>query len=308
MPDKQQRNQSDIGISKNYDHNTQRIINKDGSFNVRRKGIRNQGYQVLVSMSITRFLLWVTLAYLVINILFAFVYLGLGTQHLRFAGEVGLLPPFLKALFFSMQTFTTVGFGSIFPLDPSTNFVSGMQAMLGWMFFAVATGVIYTRFSKPSARLLFSDKALISPYHDGEALMFRVVNRRPNILMEMEAKVIMVLDMDEGEHVSRKFFNLDLETNKITFFPLSWTIVHPITSDSPFKDYSLQDLRKRRAEFLILLKGYDETFGQTIRLRFSYTADEIVPKAKFVPNFELQGDGSIELDINAVHDYVELKG
>lgn len=303
MPNKQKRNQSDIGISKHYDHNTQRIINKDGSFNVKRKGIQNQGYQILISMSITRFLLWVTMAYLFINVVFALVYLILGTHHLSFAGDVNMLSPFLKALFFSMQTFTTVGFGSIFPLDPTTNFVSGMQAMLGWMFFAVATGVIYTRFSKPSSRILFSDKALVSPYQDGKALMFRVVNRRPNVLMEMEVKVLLVLDTDKGVHVSRKFYTLDLETNQITFFPLTWTVVHPISSDSPLQNYDLEELRSRKAEFLILMKGYDETFGQTIRLRFSYTADEIVPDAKFTPNFELQEDGSIELDIDSVHKY-----
>lgn len=308
MKGKQKRNQSDIGISKSYERNTRRIINKDGSFNVVKKGIRAHGYQTLVSMSIWRFLLWVLIAYLVINILFGLFYTLLGTHHLSFAGKADAFPPFFKALFFSMQTFTTVGFGSIFPLDPFTNFVSGMQAMLGWMFFAVATGVIYTRFSKPSARLLFSNNALISPYQGGEALMFRVVNRRPNILMEMEAKVLLVLDMDTGEQVSRQFFKLDLETSQITFFPLTWTVVHPITEDSPLQEYSLTDLIEKRAEFLILLKGYDETFGQTIRLRFSYTADELVPNAKFIPNFKLQDDGIIALDIPAVHNYEVLKG
>lgn len=161
------KNQSDLGLSKKYDHDPQRVINKDGSFNVSRKGVRIQSFQTVITMPIGRFLLWVLGAYLVINVLFALIYLSLGTEHLSFAGNPSDLSSFLIVLFFSMQTFTTVGFGSIFPLDQATNFISGMQAMLGWMFFAVATGVIYTRFSKPNARLVFSDKALISPYQGG---------------------------------------------------------------------------------------------------------------------------------------------
>lgn len=300
------KNQSDVGLSKNYDHDTQRIINKDGTFNVSRKGVRSQSFQTLVTMPLGKFLLWVLASYLILNVVFALIYVALGTEHLSFAGKAGSFPGFFKALFFSMQTFTTVGFGSIFPLDPATNFVSGMQAMLGWMFFAVATGVIYTRFSKPSARLLFSNNALISPYQDGKALMFRVVNRRPTVLMEMEARLLMVIDTDASEAVARKFYNLDLETSNITFFPLSWTIVHPIQEDSPLSKYTLEDMVQRRAEFLILLKGYDESFGQNIRLRFSYTADEIVPNAKFIRNFDVQDDGKIELDIDAVHDYEKV--
>jgi inward rectifier potassium channel len=300
------KNQSDVGLSKSYDHETRRIINKDGTFNVTRKGVRNQGFQTLISMPIGRFLFWVSIAYLVINIAFAFVYLVLGTEHLQFAGKAGSFSPFLKALYFSMQTFTTVGFGSIIPLNDATNFVSGMQAMSGWMFFAVATGIIYSRFSKPTARLLFSDRALISPYEDGEALMFRVVNRRPNVLMEMEASVLLVMDVDKSEQVSRKFYNLDLETSSITFFPLSWTIVHPLQGTSPIKNIGIEELVKRKAEILILLKGFDETFGQNIRLRFSYTADEIVSNAKFIRNFEVTKNGQIELDIEAVHSFEKL--
>lgn len=173
-------------------------------------------------------------------------------------------------------------------------------------FFAVATGIIYSRFSKPTARLLFSDCALISPCEDGEALMFRVVNRRLNVLMEMEASVLLFMDVGKSEQVSRKFYNLDLETSSITFFSLSWTIVHPFQGTSPIKNIGIEELVKRKAEILILLKGFDETFGQNIRLRFSYTADEIVSNTKFIRNFEVTKNGQIELNIEAVHSFEKL--
>jgi len=304
--DSTNKNQKESGLSRSYDKKTRRIINKNGSFNVKKIGVRKHIFQTLVGMSIPQFLLWSSLFYLLLNLIFALIYLILGTEHLYFAGTADSFPPFLKAFYFSMQTFTTVGFGSIYPEDSATNFVSGMEAMLGWMFFAVATGLIYTRFSKPSARIIFSDNALISPYEADRAFMFRVVNGRPNVLMEMKATVILAIDTDESEAVKRMFYNLDLETKSITFFPLSWTIVHPLTDGSPMSSYTSTDLKRLNAEFLILIKGYDETFGQNIHLRFSYTADEIIDNAKFKKNFKANDDGIIELDVEGVHSYTKL--
>jgi inward rectifier potassium channel len=174
------------------------------------------------------------------------------------------------------------------------------------MFFAIATGMVYRRFSRPSARILFSNNALISPYKDGTALMFRIVNRRPNVLMEVEARVMLALDMDEGEETMRRYFNLKLETTSIHFFPLSWTIVHPIDDTSPMQNLSAEDMFRKKAEVLILMKAFDETFSQHVHVKFSYTADEIVWNARFIRNFKANTTGEIELDIDAVHDYEKL--
>jgi inward rectifier potassium channel len=296
----------DPGFGQKYAHNTKRIINKDGSFNITRTGIRNQQFQTLVEMSSARFSTIVLVVYLLINFSFAVVYLALGVDNITFIGKADTLHPVLKALYFSMQTFTTVGFGSIYPSDSLTNFVSGMEAMMGWMFFAIATGMVYRRFSRPSARILFSNNALISPYKDGTALMFRIVNRRPNVLMEVEARVMLALDMDEGEETMRRYFNLKLETTSIHFFPLSWTIVHPIDDTSPMQNLSAEDMFRKKAEVLILMKAFDETFSQHVHVKFSYTADEIVWNARFIRNFKANTTGEIELDIDAVHDYEKL--
>ena len=293
----------DPGLGRDYAHNTKRIINKDGSFNVRRKGVRTQLYQTMLRMSKTRFILYICLFYLAANLLFTLAYLFVGTDGIVLASGQMQLSPFQKALFFSMQTFTTVGFGSIFPSDPMANFISGMEAMTGWLFFAVATGLVYGRFSRPSARILFSNNALISPHEGGKALMFRVVNRRPNVLMEMEAKVMLALDQDEGEEVHRKYFNLKLSNSSVHFFPLSWTLVHPLDDKSPLYGLDPQELEARSAEVLILIRGFDDTFSKHVHIRFSYTYDEFVYNARFIRNFESMENGVIQLDIDGVHHY-----
>ena len=297
----------DPGFGRSYKHNTKRIINKDGSFNVVRKGIRKQRYQSLIKMNTRQFIGFTVLVYIGINLLFAIAYYAAGVEHLRVTSSYITVDGFGKAFYFSMQTFTTVGFGSIFPTDPLSNFISGMEAMAGWMFFALATGLVYGRFSLPSARILFSDNALISPHKGGNALMFRIVNRRPNVLMEMEAKVMLALDVDMGEEVLRRYFNLKLEASSIHFFPLTWTIVHPIDDSSPFHELSKQELLDRRAEVLILIKGYDDTFSQHVHIRFSYTAEEWVWGAKFIRNFYARDDGFIEIDIDGVHKYEKVE-
>ncbi len=294
--------QFDPGFGQKYAHNTKRIINKDGSFNITRKGVRNQWFQTMIQMSSTRFAVILTLFYLLSNLVFAITYLVLGVEHISFVGNYSFAP-FEKAFYFSLQTFTTVGFGSLYPSDPMTNFVSGMEAMMGWMFFAIATGLVYRRFSKPTARILFSNNALICPHKDGNSLMFRAVNRRPNVLMEMEARVMLAVDMDEGEKVFRRYFNLKLETSSIHFFPLSWTLVHHIDEDSPLHALTRQDFKDKKVEILIMIKGFDETFSQTIPIRFSYTADEIEWNARFVPNYKSLDNGQIELNIDGVHDF-----
>lgn len=293
----------DPGFGQKYAHNTKRIINKDGTFNITRKGIRKQWFQQLVEMSSAQFVLLTSIVYILINVAFALIYVLVGVENLAFYSTKFELHPFLKAFFFSMQTFTTVGFGSIWPEDSLSNLVSGIEAMTGWMFFALATGLVYRRFSRPTARILFSNNALIAPYRGGKAIMFRLVNRRPNVLMEMHARVMLAVDMDEGEEVNRRYFNLALETNSIHFFPLSWTVVHPLTENSPVYGFTQKDFQNKNVEILILVKGFDETFSQDVHIRFSYTYDELVWNAKFVRNFKSLDNGQIELDIDGVHNY-----
>jgi inward rectifier potassium channel len=166
------------------------------------------------------------------------------------------------------------------------------------MVFAIATGLLYGRFSRPSARIVYSKNAIIAPYQDGTSLQFRVANARSNTLMNMEARVLlMTVDASNGE-LKRNFIDLPLERRHIYFFALTWTVVHPIDEASPLFGKNREDLEKLAGELLILIQGFDDTFSQVVHSRYSYPHDQIVWGAKFTPafRFDTKGDMIVEVD------------
>jgi inward rectifier potassium channel len=171
------------------------------------------------------------------------------------------------------------------------------------LFFAVTTGLLYSRFSKPRAKLHYSQQALIAPFQDGKALMFRLANRRHNTLMEMKARVILMMRPENGDELSRSYYNLPLQIDQVVFLPLTWTLVHPINEESPLFGLTDADLRQRNAEILILISGFDDTFNQTVHSRHSYTADEFVWDAKFVKAFTIDPNGDAVLNLDELHHY-----
>lgn len=300
----------DIGFGQKYDKRTKRIINKDGSFNVQRDGT-DSGlraiYEQLVGMPAFYFFLLLTASYFTANFFFAGLYYWLGVEHL-----VGVQPGdawdnFLSCYYFSFQTMTTVGYGAISPSGLATNALASVQAFVGWLGFAMATGLVYGRFSKPQARLLYSSNMLLSPFQEGKALMFRISNKRNNILMDLHAEVFVVLRNETGGKFDRRYFELPLEISRVNFLPLSWTIVHPISEESPLYGKNKDALVEQGAEVLILIKGYDDTFNQVIHSRYSYTAEELVENAKFKMAYETEQDGGVRMHINAVHAFEHLE-
>jgi len=289
---------SDPGLGEKYYQNKSRMVNKDGSFNSERTGMHVHLYHYLVTVSGFKISLIITTAYIILNLMFAAIYVMAGVEHLggNYVGD-----GYLKAFLFSMQAFTTVGFGAIYPDDAISGLVSGMEAMVGLLFFAFATGIVYGRFSKPSTFIKFSENAVIAPYKEtGKAFMFRIVNAQPNTLIEMNARVILAIKTEDGENIYRRYFNLDLETANVVFFPMPWTIVHPITEESPLHGLTENDLKNNDAEFLIHIKGFDETYSQITNTIYSYTEDEIIWGAKFKRNFSLTQDGRVSYDINKI--------
>src|SRR5262249_29544799 len=150
----------------------------------------------------------------------------------------------------------------------------------------LATGILFARFSRPTAKILFSRNAIIAPYRENIAFEFRIANERKNQIIELEAKVLFTRFEPIDGSSTRRYYSLALERSKVAFFPLTWTIVHPITPTSPLYGLTDQDLRETRAEFLILLTGIDETFSQTVHSRSSYRADEVIWNARFTDVFE----------------------
>jgi inward rectifier potassium channel len=294
----------DPGLGEKFGGKTKRIINPDGSFNVKRN---NTGYSprdiyhFLVNLSWTKFFLLIFIGYFLVNLLFGTVYYIIGVENIRNAIDKAPMQTFLNAYFFSVQTFTTVGYGGMVPSGFPANFVASIEALIGLLGFAVATGLLYGRFSRPSARILFSKNAVKAPYRNKTALMFRLANQRNNDIIEVEANVLAVF-IDKSTN-SRKYYGMNLERNSVYFFPLSWTVVHPIDDQSPFYNKTIDELKELQTEVLVQFKGFDDTFSQTIHTRYSYTINEIVWNAKFKPAFEPDHKGEIIFDLNRIHDY-----
>jgi inward rectifier potassium channel len=292
----------DPGLTTQFSGELRRTINPDGSFNVRRKGLRwrdAHAYLMLINTTWPRFLAMIGVAFLLMNLFFASAYLLIGIKHLR--GLESDLGDFANAFFFSVHTMTTVGYGNIYPDGLWTNVTSSVEAATGLMLFAIATGLLYGRFSRPTARILYSRNALIAPYQDGTSLQFRVTNARTNTLMNMEARVLL-MTVDSDGQLKRNFFDLTLERRKIYFFALTWTIVHPIDSSSPLYGKTAEDLARLSAEILILIQGFDDTFSQVVHSRYSYLHDEFIWGAKFIPSFKVDPKGDLIVEVDRISE------
>jgi inward rectifier potassium channel len=286
----------------------QRLLNRDGSFNVVRSGLgwleSFAPYHQMLTLSWAGFFSVVGISYLAINLIFALAFLACGDDALVGAGAAMLGPRFSREFFFSIQTFATIGYGQIAPNGLAANLVVTVEALVGLMYQALATGLLFARFARPTASLLFSRHAIIAPYNTGQGLMFRIVNRRRNEIIQLEAQVLFsAVEPDGRGGIVRRYLPLPLERNKVTFFPLSWTIVHPIDAASPLAGRTPEELNQAQAEILVLLSGIDEAFEQTVHARSSYRADEIVWNARFQSMFMTSDGGSrIAVDISRVHD------
>ncbi|HEY2842346.1 MAG TPA: ion channel [Bryobacteraceae bacterium] len=291
----------DPGLTQQYTGPLLRAINKDGSFNVRRRGVHSVAgsfYMHLVGLSWQRFLGLVALTYLLVNLIFAALYIALGPASLR-AVDVNMgLNDFGRAFFFSVHTLTTVGYGDVYPLGMAPNILAALEAGLGLMGFALATGLLFARFSRPNAQLVFSDRMVIAPYRDVHSLQFRVANRRPSVLTDVQADMmLMTVERDAQGQLRRNFAELKLEREKIFFLALTWTVVHPIDSSSPLYGKSEADLERLQAELLILIRGYDDSFTQVVNTRYSYRWEEIEWSARFTPAFDVAPAGHLVLDL-----------
>ena len=216
----------DPGLTQKFTGNLRRAINKDGSFNVRRSGTTWHDvhpYLYLINMPWPGFFALIFLAYVVANTYFALVYYSLGPDQLQGADARTAFDHFLNSFFFSAHTLTTVGYGSISPKGVAANIVAAIEAMAGLMGFALATGLLFGRVSRPSAKIGYSRRMLVAPYQDGTSLQFRVVNQRANTLMELEAKVMLMTVVGPPERLRRDYTPLRLERHTVYFFPLTWT-------------------------------------------------------------------------------------
>ena len=278
--------------------NERRLLNRDGSFTPRRDGMpflaTLNAYHFFLSISWKKFFTTVILGYLGANLLFALLYLAcgkdaiIGQEAAAFGGRFG------RAFFFSVETMGTIGYGNIQPNGILPNLIVTAEAITGLLTLALGTGILFARFSRPTAAIVFSDKAVIAPYRHMTAFMIRITNGRANQLIELDAKVLF--SRIEGE--ARKYDQLALERKHVVFFPMSWTIVHPIDEKSPMWGYTQDELVASDAEVLVLLSGIDETFSQTVHARTSYKPEDIRYGEKFVNIYNpVRADGTVSIDV-----------
>lgn len=273
-----------------------RFIEKNGDDNVKKTGIgffeSISWYHTMLVIPRWKFMAVIFVFYGMVNFFFACIYFFIGVEHLNGINSDGFVVNFGQAFFFSAQTFTTVGYGHISPTGFWTSFAASIEALFGLLSFAIVTGLFYGRFSKPKAYIRFSDKALIAPYKEGTALMVRMTPYKNTNLTEAEARLSLGIVLEENGRSVNRFYTLDMELKYINALTLSWTLVHPITENSPLYGLTKEDFENTKGELLVFVKAFDDMFSTSVVKRTSYTFEEFVFGAKFVPMFSRDKDNS----------------
>jgi len=306
------REEEHTGFGSNPENYGGRFISKDGSANVVKTGIpvfdQISWFHTLLQMPILKFHLVIFSVFILINFLFATIYYSIGVEYLNGITAQSEFEKFGQAYFFSAQTFTTVGYGHINPQGFLTSAVAATEALMGLLSFALATGFLYGRFSKPKAFLKFSENAMISPFNEETALMMRLAPYKNTTLTDASAKVTLGLQVQENGKWVNKFYPLELEYDRVNSLTLSWTLVHPINESSPLFGFTQEDFRNKKGEVLVFIKAFDDMFSNTVVKRTSYTFGEIIYGAKFKPMYEHNNSNtSTILHIDKLNEFQEIE-
>ena len=303
---------NDTGFGTNAASYGGRFINRDGTFNLRKEGVpflnRFSIYHTMLNMPMWKFIGLIVITYLSINLIYAFIYLLVGIDQLQGVVATTYWGKFKEAFFFSTETFTTVGYGRVNPLGDGANLVAAIEAMSGFLSFSLATGLMFGRFSRPKSFLVFSDFALISPYQDKTALMFRFAPYKDNhTLTDVQIRVNIGLKVQMDGMAEYRYYDLTLERNKVESLPMNWTVVHPIDDKSPFLGFTKDDMRASDVELYVLIRGFDDVYSNFVQQRTSYTYDEIKFNGKFVPMYRESLDGRTTiLELHKLNAYEQL--
>lgn len=293
----------DLGFGSKVFGKQVRMVNTDGMPNVEKLGRPRfrpyDIYQTLILMHWKHFALMVFALYIGINLVFSAAYMAVGVEQLAGMEGKSLWENWLETFFFSAQTVTTLGYGRMAPVGAAASIIAAVESLIGLMGFAVATGLLYGRFSRPEAKILFSSQAVVAPYEGGRGLMIRLANERSSHLIEAEA--VMTATFTPPGQQNREYERLDLEMDKITFLALSWTLVHPLREDSPIFKMTERDMHEQGFEIIVQIKAFDDSFGTTVYQRRSYTASEVRWGEKFISIIGAN-DRAFTLDLSRISD------
>jgi len=302
---------NDTGFSTTGVINGSRFINKDGTYNLRKTGWpfwdRFSIFYTMISLPLWKFITIIVSFFFAINLVYTSIYYLIGPSE--FIGFISTSRGgiFKELYFFSTETFTTVGYGRVNPIGDGANLVAAVEAMSGFLSFALATGLIYGRFARPRAHLAFSDHALVSPYRDKMGLMFRFACYKENhALTDVSVQVNLAMLIQENGEARYRYYELPLERSKIENMPMNWTVVHPIDDKSPLKDFAEQDLESTDMELYVLVRGFNEVYGNFVLQRTSYTWQEIRFNRKFIPMYQETPSGTV-LELHKLSDHAEIK-
>jgi inward rectifier potassium channel len=297
----------DPGFGTNSASFAGRMINNNGSFNIKRKGTKtsiSQTYHYLIHIKWTWFFVLAFAMFFAINLFFALIYIVIGVESISVAPN-GVFKDLANALFFSVQTFTSLGYGAFAPNTIASGFVSSFEAFVGLAMFAFLTGLIYGRFSKPTPNIRFSQNIVLREFNHTKAIMFRVVNNRASVMIKPKVTVTLALTRKDNNNKSKRdFYALNLERDEISYLPTTWTIVHEINSNSPLNEFSTNSIIEQDGEILVLITYYDESFNQELHQMYSYQLNELLLELKFKQAYYYDSDGKMVLDFE-LFDVVE---
>jgi inward rectifier potassium channel len=301
----QERLNQDLGLGgKLSERSHARLLNRDGSFNVRRNNLGPfhpyNVYHTLVSLPVPSVVLLMVAGYFATNLLFATLYWLAGPDAIAGAAA-SPLARFEDCVFFSVQTLATIGYGKLVPNTRAANVLVAIEALVGLLGFAILSALLFARFARPTAKIRFSTHAVVAPYQDGWALMFRLVNLRNHDLTDVHAVVSFARWVDENGTRRRRFDQLALERDVIIFMPLHWVVVHPITGTSPLRGLTAESLAGADPEVVCLITADDETFAQTVHAKSSYDKTDIVWGARFRDMYLPEAD-RVTIDLGRLDD------
>ncbi|WP_071189606.1 ion channel [Trichormus sp. NMC-1] len=259
-------------------------------------------YHLLLTIPWLGFLLLACIFYVVINAFFAFAYL-LGGDCIANAQPGS----FSDAFFFSVQTLASIGYGAMYPKTTYANIIVTIEAMIGVVGIAVMTGLAFARFSRPTARVIFSRVAVITLHEGVPTLIFRTANQRRNMILEAQMRMYLMRDEITVEGYSmRRIYDLKLLRNQTPNFSLSWLVMHIIDESSPLYGMTAELLTHTNTLLMVSVSGIDETVAQIVHARHSYGANEILWNSRFVDIMHHTPDGNRYVDYNHFHDVLPV--
>ena len=280
-----------------------RALNRDGTDNIDRSHLRrglDDIYHRLLAVGWIQFFVATLMVYLVINLIFGLAYFSLGSQGLEGVTAMEGWSFFNECFFFSVQTFSTIGYGRVSPVGIVHNILVSIEAFTGMLSIAVMSGLLFARFSRPKSKIRFSEVALITQFMGKTCFVFRMANARLNQIAEATVSLVLIKNIHNPEGgILRTQFDLKLRRNRSLFFAGSWLAWHEIDEQSPLFGMTAESLQELESEVFVSVMGHDETYSQTIVARDSYLWDEILWNRQF-EDMVSRKEGRLFVDVSKI--------